>query len=54
MEQAHESAGARIQTGDVWPLEGIVIGARQSEVATYRLAAVLAGNNVVDLERQEG
>jgi hypothetical protein len=53
VKQPHDSTGVWIETGDVRALEAIVIGARQSEIAGYRFAAVLAGNDVVDLERQQ-
>jgi hypothetical protein len=50
VKQSHEVAGVWIDTGDVWALEAIIIGTRQSEIAGYCFAAVLVGNDVVDLE----
>ena len=51
--QALAITGTRIEAGDIRTLESVVKCACQREVGTDCLAVMLAGDNVVDLKRQE-
>jgi hypothetical protein len=51
VEQLSESAGSRIDAGDVGPLAIVAVHAGKSEVPHRGTPAVLAGDDVVDLER---
>jgi hypothetical protein len=41
-----------IQAGDVWAFEPVTVRASEGEIAFDRLATMLFGDNVIDLERQ--
>jgi hypothetical protein len=51
IEQRGDPSGSRIDAGDVRSFECVAMEAGKSEVIRGRRPAVLAGNDVVDLER---
>ena len=51
MEQANQFAQLRIEPRDVGTLESIAVQAGEREIFDRGRPAVLAGNNVIDLER---
>ena len=53
-ETCQPPAVLRIEAGDVGTLEGIAVKAAQREVRWVGFATVLAGDDVVDLEGEEG
>jgi hypothetical protein len=54
VKQSHELAGARIQAGDVRAFVAVAVVAGEREVRGDRLAAVLLGDDVIDLKRSFG
>ena len=51
MEQTNNLAGVWIDPSDVGPLETIAMDASKREILVIRCAAMLPGDNVIDLER---
>ena len=54
VEEGHDGAAHGIHTGDVRPLGGVTEEAGEREVRGIAPAAVLPGDDVVDLKRQRG
>ena len=52
VEEAHGSAGFRIDPRNVRTLEAVAVRASQRQIVFHGLAAVLFGDDVVDLEGQ--
>lgn len=51
MEQTNNLAGVWIDPSDVGPLETIAMDASKREILVIRCAAMLTGDDVIDLER---
>jgi hypothetical protein len=49
--QPRQPRGPRIKTGEIRALEGVVVEAAEGKVRRFGQAAMLARDNVVDLER---
>jgi hypothetical protein len=53
VEQRHELARLRVKTGDVRSLVVIAVAARQRKVVLIAWAAVLASDDMLDMEADE-
>ena len=51
MKQANELAGLRIDASNIGPFEAVAMDAGKGEILLVSCAAVLTGNDVIDLKR---
>lgn len=51
VKQPYDLAGTWIDTGEVWAFVSVAVNARKREVFEFGLSTMLAGDDMVDLER---
>ena len=53
MEEAADFAAVGVDAGEVWPFVQIAVGAGEGEIVPARRAAMLSGDDVLDVKRED-